>query len=268
MFPENGIDPRQNYWDNSYIDYWKKRVNEAGKKESNVIKNDSTTVDSSFYEEILDSLNLEQGKILDVGCAWGRMFDIFIQRNLKVTGIDISTDMIKNAKKNWSNNRNIEDIIHCVAEELPFNANTFEIIFCVATFDATYQHKALSEFIRVAKPGGFIIFSGKNSSYLEEDIPALEAEEGARKKGHPNFFTDTNNMINQLESLDHTIHKGYFFKMRSHFARKKYTNKKPAKFYMYNYIINKSKSKNNNENIILKPFSNNFSNTWKSINQK
>ena len=38
MFPENGIDPRQDYWDNSYIDYWKKRVNEAGKKESNVIK--------------------------------------------------------------------------------------------------------------------------------------------------------------------------------------------------------------------------------------
>ena len=46
---------------------------------------------------------------------------------------------------------------------------------------------------------------GKNFKYRQDDKMAIDAEIGARKKGHPNFFTDTDNMIRQVLSLKNKL---------------------------------------------------------------
>ena len=44
--------------------------------------------------------------------------------------------------------------------------------------------------IRVTELGGRILITGKNDKYYADDEQAYIAEEAARKKGHPNYFTD------------------------------------------------------------------------------
>ena len=55
--------------------------------------------------EILDMGAITKGKtVLDVACGTGVLFDDYIKRNVKsVTGIDISSNMVKIAKENYKN---------------------------------------------------------------------------------------------------------------------------------------------------------------------
>ena len=73
------------------------------------------------------------------------MFDIYLKRS-DVFGVDISEFMIKKCVENWKGILNQENFKCAEAEKLPFGNNSFDNLVCLATFDATYQHKALSGF--------------------------------------------------------------------------------------------------------------------------
>ena len=158
----------------------------------------------------------------------------------------------KLAKKNNVHNFKISE-----AENIPFSDNYFNNVVCLATFDATYQDKALKEFFRVLKPEGNLYLTGKNSTYHSNDEAAIAAEIGARKKGHPNYFTDTANMIDQVLSCKNILINSYFFEWRGDFSKFNYKNSIPKYFYEYFLIFKKNKLKNN-----FKPFSSKFSDTY------
>ena len=85
----------------------------------------------------------------------------------------------------------------------------FDNVICVGVFDATYQDKAMNEFLRVTKPGGLIYFSEKIQINLDDEA-AYAAEVGARNKQHPNYFTRTGDLI-KAEKQGHEVAKSYFF---------------------------------------------------------
>ena len=74
----------------------------------------------------------------------------------------------------------------------------FDKIVCYGVFDACFQENAICEMLRILKAGGELLITGKNRYYNEDDGQAIIAEEAARKKGHPNYFTDVNYMLKQL----------------------------------------------------------------------
>ena len=94
-------DKRKDYWDRSYTEYWTKRVEEAGSGKSNIIQGDIKTEGDDFYYALFNQVEINNGSILDVGCAWGRMFPVYLKRKLKVYGADISSSMITKANENW-----------------------------------------------------------------------------------------------------------------------------------------------------------------------
>lgn len=234
---------RKKYWDAQYTAYWKQRVDEASQVgTSNVIEGDPKTVDDTVYERVFANIQPKTGRILDVGCAWGRMFSIYKEMGLRVCGVDISDSMIAEAKRAWGDDPGVESIQISEAEFLPFEDASFDNVAILAVFDATYQDEALSELLRVLKPGGHLYLTGKGHHYHSDDIAALDAEIGARRKGHPNYFTNVSKLREQLEENNHQILDSYYFHRRGDFATFTYDKEPPQRFYEFFFVIERGVS--------------------------
>ncbi|MCO4781863.1 MAG: class I SAM-dependent methyltransferase [Candidatus Cloacimonetes bacterium] len=249
---------RKEYWNESYVKYWQSRVQEAGLGKSKVIEGDPNTEDDNIYSEIFSKTPFKRGKLLDVGCAWGRMFPLYIQNEMIIDGVDISSAMIQEARKLWKAEDQVASIQESEAEKIPFKDSHFENLCCLAVFDATYQDQAMSEFIRVTKPGGLIYLTGKNTNYHSDDEEAYAAEVGARAKGHPNFFTNVEKLIRDLEQDGHIIVANYYFPRRGDFAKFNFEDKFYDKFYEFFLVIEVS-----NKQTIFNNLSEKYSKTFK-----
>ena len=253
------MDPRKRYWNETYLAYWRARVEEAADKgASGVIKGDAKTEDDDVIRGILRETPPEPGTVLDVGCAWGRMFPLYHEFGLIASGIDISGAMIAAAKEEWAGKSGVARLVECEAERLPFATGEFDNVVCLATFDATYQHRALAELLRVARPQGLVYVSGKNTRYAEDDDLALKAEIGARRKGHPNYFTDVAAMLAQVVDAGHAIERAYYFARRGDFAQFKFAVTVPERFYEYLIVIRRGGSPG-----AFQPFADEYSITFR-----
>lgn len=230
-------DPRKKYWNETYVEYWRKRVAEAGAGDSGIIDGDVRTSSDDVWTKLINDTEFQNGNILDVGCGWGRFFQTYIDKGLTVSAVDISTAMIQAASEEWRGYAGISSIQEATAEELPFESEVFSNLICIGTFDATYQERAMNEFLRVTKPGGLIYFSGKNTNYHLDDEAAHAAEVGARRKGHPNYFTRTYDLITDLEKHGHKVVKSYYFERRGDLSEMKCQNMMPNHFYEYFIVV-------------------------------
>ena len=90
--------------------------------------------------------------------------------NFRITGLDISATFVDLARKNAADARVEVDFRRGDAAHMPFDANTFDGIFCRAAFkNFSEPLKALNEMHRVLKPGGraIIIDLRKDASWDE-----------------------------------------------------------------------------------------------------
>ncbi|QBY01305.1 class I SAM-dependent methyltransferase [Rhodophyticola sp. CCM32] len=235
-------DPRKAYWNEKYLEYWRSRVAEAGEGTSNVVSGDPNTEDDEVYRRVFHRYGFEPGRLLEVGCAWGRMFPCYKAYDLKITGADISEAMISAARESWETDEAVEALAVAPAEELPFADEYFDNLACLAVLDATRQNEALTEFLRVTRPGGRLYITGKNDLYHADDQEALAAEIGARKKNHPNFFTDVTGLLECMSQQGHTLVGQYYFERRGDFAAFKYVETPRPPFYEYLLVFSRGES--------------------------
>jgi ubiquinone/menaquinone biosynthesis C-methylase UbiE len=252
-------DSRKNYWNEQYLEYWKSRVDEAGTGKSQIIPGDSNTEENSIYDGVFKTYGFNPGNLLEVGCAWGRMFPIYLSFGLEISAVDISKAMIDAASEAWQGKENIHQLLEAPAEELPFPEEQFDNLACLAVLDATYQNQAITEFLRVTKPGARIYFTGKNDHYYSDDHEAYNAEVGARQKKHPNFFTDTHLLIKLLEDQGHKLEQAFFFPRRGDFASFRY-EQMPERFYEYFLVLTRGETY-----VPLPVISDAYSKTFKEI---
>jgi len=101
----------------------------------------------------------ENSRVLEVGCGTGFMAcRISKEKNCQIQGIDISERMIELARER-AKKHNIEDRATfriADAKNLPFEDNTFDVVFSQFVISLLDKEKALAEFMRVLKPGGFL----------------------------------------------------------------------------------------------------------------
>lgn len=258
---------RKAYWNEKYVRYWKDVTSEANDKtssESHVKKlhnGDSKTAGENAVFHTLSMMNYNVGeRLLYYGCGFGRLVPYFLEKKLDYNGIDISEAMIKECKKHYILIENKFQVAE--GEDLPFSDNYFDKIVCYGVFDACYQEQALAEMFRVLKKGGEILLTGKNTNYYEDDYQALIAEEAARTKGHPNYFTDVKKMISVIQNSGSGVGKCHFFLRRGDTGKEQYVEKMPEKFYEWQIVITKK-----NEVIDFPNFSDLYSKTWMKRNK-
>jgi ubiquinone/menaquinone biosynthesis C-methylase UbiE len=162
---------------------------------------------TDIFEDMFNTYQLKGDEaILDIGCGFG---DLIIRLKKeghrgKLTGIDISEGMIKEAKEN-SKGLDIQFGVSN-AEELPFKKETFDLIICKHSLYHFELKKAIREIERCLKPEGILIFTlnsySQKSRYYSEKYKSLISKE------LDNFnFLDTGNNLN-FESY-HKYFKGF-----------------------------------------------------------
>lgn len=112
-------------------------------------------------EALADLCHVGEGKyVLDVGCGVGVTPCYLAKRHhCRMVGVDILEGMIAKSRKR-AKQEGVEDQVEfrvADAQELPFEDNTFDVTITEsATAFPLDKKKAVDEYVRVTKPGGYI----------------------------------------------------------------------------------------------------------------
>ena len=192
---------------------------------------------------IIKYCNHLQHKIgLDIGCGQGTYLDYLYKFSIKMVGIDISFNNIKNT---LSHNRYG---LNCDGAQLPFKNDLFDFCFSINVLhhlpSQALQDDFLNEMIRVVKPKGKIFIFDLSlvnplfAFYLKHVFPRIRSiDEGdelfvkekrivkkAKKKAdlikidYYSFIPDiiTQPLLNYLIKIEHMIEKTFLKRLAMH----------------------------------------------------
>jgi SAM-dependent methyltransferase len=237
-------------FEKKYTEYWKENI---------INPIDGLKIaDLDEVMHFLPLLNIEKkNNILDLGCSYGRMFNILNKFSDNVFGIDPDNFAVENAIKEGYIKVKVGN-----AEKIDFSDNFFDKIFCWAVYDVVDHFSGLMEANRVLKKNGRMLITGKNDNYFEEDKFAFTAEKNAFLKSFPNHFLDMNLLVKNIGSLGFKIEKLFMFPKRGDFGKLNYvvTDHKSSMFKAYEYLLVLEKIKDIKDLTYIK-FDNQYSKT-------
>lgn len=125
---------------------------------------------SGIRKKIISRLDLKKGqKILEVAIGTGANVP-FIKEKVgdgEIHGIDISKKMLEKCSKKYP----YTTLVLGSAEKLPYQDNYFDaVLFFISIKFVKNKNKAISEVIRVAKPGAKILI-GDEYPFLNFEVP-------------------------------------------------------------------------------------------------
>jgi len=104
--------------------------------------------------------NLQNKPIIDIGCGTGRLSIVLAKNGAKVTGIDISQEMIKIAKKRYEENKNINFARRDIEE---FPSEFFKgAVSMRVVWHLENPLKLLKEINRILKPNSYFVIDFPN----------------------------------------------------------------------------------------------------------
>ncbi|MCW5750494.1 MAG: methyltransferase domain-containing protein [Alphaproteobacteria bacterium] len=135
---------------------------------------------------------IAHGRVLEIGVGTGLSLPQY-RPDLKITGIDISRDMLDIARRrvNELGLSNVEDLLEMDAENLSFPDNSFDTV-CAMYVASVVPHpeRLMREMQRVCKPDGLILivnhFAAPRGS-LKGDIARRLARLSHKLGWHPDF---------------------------------------------------------------------------------
>lgn len=148
----------------------------------------------AMIESALPNNPAQTGLMLDLGCGLGRQSTEMIRRGYKVTGIDYSPSLLRQADAAGV------PVAAADALRLPFEAETFDLVYTIGVLhhlkDAETQASACREVARVLKPGGRFLIHESNPRnplfrfYMGYMFPLLKKiDEGTELWIHPRAWT-------------------------------------------------------------------------------
>ncbi len=131
---------------------------------------------SIYRQRMFDLLDVQPGaRLLDVGCGAGNdVQDLarLVGPSGRVVGIDSSATMLQQARTRTADAHLPVEFLQGDAYQLPFEDNTFDSCLSSRVFKhLTSPERALSEMVRVARPGARIVVAEADFDLIIVDIP-------------------------------------------------------------------------------------------------
>ena len=159
---------------------------------------------SDEEEGFVARLNLKPGtRLLDVACGTGNSALPAARVGAKVTGVDIATNLLEQARKRAAAEQLEIHFEEGDAEELPFADHSFDAV--VSIFGAMFAprpERVAAEFLRVCKPGGTIAMANWTSQGFVAKTNQLVAKMVPPPPGvsPPNLWGDESTVSQRLDT--------------------------------------------------------------------
>lgn len=134
----------------------------------------------ALLEDLTRALEVRTGEaVLDAGCGPGLAIEKIIAQNtgrqIAVTGIDLDTRMLAQARKRCKNLSNVQLQLADLNKGLEFPDNSFDkVLSSNVLYALDNPHKTIIEFHRILKPGGAVVIAN----------PKPNARQDALIRGH------------------------------------------------------------------------------------
>ena len=128
---------------------------------------------NQMRQEMMNKLEWKDNlSVLYVSIGTGKDLEFIPQnldlKSLNICGIDISLGMLRRCKKKFNKKTNLS-LLKCCAEDLPFQDNSFDIVFHVGGINFfTDKQKAINEMIRVAKKNTKLLIADETNDLIEK----------------------------------------------------------------------------------------------------
>jgi 2-polyprenyl-6-hydroxyphenyl methylase/3-demethylubiquinone-9 3-methyltransferase len=114
-------------------------------------------------------MNLVKMSALEVGCGGGILTEEIAKMGFITTGIDPSEQSLTSAKKHAKDNNLKIDYARGTGENLPFQDNSFDVVFCCDVLEHVSDlPKVIAEISRVLKNEGVFIYDTFNRTILSK----------------------------------------------------------------------------------------------------
>jgi len=124
------------------------------------------------YQAALNNVK-PTGLVLDVGCGTGLLFSHIVSGAENVIGIDISKNVLLQAKERVKKQRNA-DLVQADADHLPFKNNLFNAVFAFTVLQNMPKPlKTLMETRRIAAKGACVVVTGLKKVFSTEALTKL-----------------------------------------------------------------------------------------------
>lgn len=147
---------KRTYYGKTASEYDKKRFTSwFGKKVNELEK--------KAIQRLLDKIKVK--KVLDMPCGTGRITQYLLENGYTVSGSDVSSDMVKEAKKKLKGYKKLNCLVVAPGDHLPFKDNEYELVTCIRLMNHLPKEsraKILKELHRVTKY--LLVSNSKRSS--------------------------------------------------------------------------------------------------------
>lgn len=138
-------------------------------------------------------------KILDVGCGAGYFSILLARQGHELIGIDLTPEMIEDAKILAAEEGVICDFRVMDAENPEFAAETFDVVISRnLTWTLPHPDKAYAEWLRILKPGGLLL--NVDANYGKDDSSRLDL----LPKTHAHHMVGVD-LLNECEAIKHQL---------------------------------------------------------------
>ena len=159
-----------------------------------IIKQAEYTAHLRIAKLIINALRKKQAKILDLGCGPGHSSLLLFEKGYQVTGIDISPDLIKQAKKFPFHKLICQDL----EKPLKVPKNHFDAAVMTGVMEyLDHPLKAFKQANKALKTGGYLALTIPNKTtkdkeigihtYYQKDIEPLFKQAGFKIEKKINF---------------------------------------------------------------------------------
>ena len=141
--------------------YWSKGADSYNK---NVWRSLHSKREKTSWQEIFtETLGNEKLRILDIGTGPGIVAFLLTELGHDVTGVDLSEEMLRNARENVARFNLPVEFRQGDAENLPFEDESFDaVVNRYVLWTLPNPEKAIAEWIRMLKPNGKVVIVDGN----------------------------------------------------------------------------------------------------------